>query len=310
LKIVGIKLSNYQKIRIIAVFICATIMTMLQAGFVSAIIPQKDFAHSTFVSTGYNAGPIKGASATVNPGAIWANPASWDLHEISVTAFLETTVTSSIDNKAYNPSYAICVGRYLDKSTKPGHYNSNGKLVVCSMRTHAWSQDAGTYKLLATVKENESHNLRVECMGPDPAPGKGYRSIWTVFLDGKAMESCSLPASTASIRYEFNKRDSTNKVVSTTTLTNCMILKKEVVSKPINKPVNKPVRVPAKKNIALNSSASSNSSASYGGGFKWVKLSEIPSYIGRINNEFNSYDVNWDGLKSANTVKGTLPVCD
>jgi hypothetical protein len=179
------------------------------------------------------------------------------------------------------------------------------------MRTHAWSQDAGTYKLLATLKENEPHDLRVECMGPDPAPGKGYRSIWTVFLDGKAMESCSLPASTASIRYEFNKRDSTNKVASTTTLTNCMILKKEIVSKPINKPANKPVNKsankPSKKKITANSSALSTS---YSGGFKWVKLSDIPSYIGRIKNEYDSYDVSWDGLKSANTVKGTLPVCD
>lgn len=299
------KSKLYLKNKLLAVFVCAAILMMLQVDSVTAIIPQKDFAHSTFVSTGYNAGPIKGASATVNPGAVWANPASWDLHEISVTAFLESTVTSSIDNKAYNPSYAICVGRYLDKNTKPGHYNSNGKLVVCSMRTHAWSQDTGIYKLLATVKENESHNLRVECTGPDPAPGKGYRSIWTVFLDGKAMESCSLPASTASIRYEFNKRDSTNKVASTTTLTNCMILKKETVGKAVKNNIPaaaKPVVVKTAPVKPLNTGKN--------GGFNWVKLSDIPSYIGRINNEYNSYDVHWDGLKSANTIKGTLSVCD
>lgn len=258
--------------KILLVF-CLAVGLVIQAGITYAIIPEKDFAHSTFVSTGLGAGPIKGAAAIVKPGAVWANPASWDLHEISVTAFLETTVTSSIDNKSYNPSYAICIGRYYDKNTKPGHYNSNGKLVVCSMRTHAWKEDKGVYKLIASIKEGEAHELKIACTGPDTKPGKGYRSIWTVYLDGRAVESCSMPASTASIRYEFNKRDSTNKTASTTTLSNCRVLKK-----------------------VKNKSS-----------FKWVNLCDVPSYIGHVNNIYNKYEVGWSGKKSSNVIKGTLP---
>jgi hypothetical protein len=186
--------------------------------------PAGGWSDSSYWVTG--AGDYQGGQATIAPGAIAVNESTSiaDMHEISITNYINKLVANPVDVKLYNPTYALCIGRGTDASkldTRDPGDNSYPRLAVYSVvyepdgvYPSGWIKGYRILQFIPKSQETMGLTLRTESIDGQ----------WRSYVNGtELMEArLTMQAPTAkSIRFEFNKRSVVNPVESITIHSNC-----------------------------------------------------------------------------------------